>query len=119
MVINQGDVFWFQFGNNPSGSEPAFRRPCVVVQNNVFNHSNMNTTVICAITSNLHLAQLPGNVRLFKGDANLPKSSVVNVSQLLTVDKRRLVEKTGILPKARIQKIVAGIRLLTEPRELE
>lgn len=118
MVIKQGDVFWFHFGD-PSGSEPGFRRPCVVIQNNVFNQSRIKTTVVCIITSNLHLAQAPGNVRLFKGEANLGKPSVVNVSQLLTVDKRKLVDKTGMLAKERIQEIVNGIHVLVEPRELE
>ncbi|MCC6604010.1 MAG: type II toxin-antitoxin system PemK/MazF family toxin [Anaerolineae bacterium] len=117
MVINQGDVFWF-FVGIPSGSEPGFRRPHVVIQNNVFNHSQINTTVVCAITSNLHRAQVPGNVRLYQGEANLPKPSVVNVSQLFTVDKRLLTEKIGSLSKERIQQIVAGLQLLTEPRDI-
>lgn len=116
MVINQGDVFWL-FAGIPSGSEPGFRRPHVVIQNNVFNHSQINTTVVCAITSNLQRAQVPGNVRLYKGEANLPKSSVVNVSQLFTVDKRFLTEKIGSLSKERIQLILDGLQLLTEPRE--
>lgn len=116
MVINQGDVFWL-FAGIPSGSEPGFRRPHVVIQNNVFNHSQINTTVVCAITSNLQRAQVPGNVRLYKGEANLPKSSVVNVSQLFTVDKRLLTEKIGSLSKERVQLILDGLQLLTEPRE--
>lgn len=117
MVINQGDVFWLYAGV-PSGSEPGFRRPHVVIQNNVFNHSQINTTVICAITSNLHRAQVPGNVRLFKGEANLPKPSVVNISQLLTVDKRFLIERMGTLSKERIQQILDGLHLLIEPRDV-
>jgi mRNA interferase MazF len=117
MVINQGDVFWLYAGM-PAGSEPGFRRPHVVIQNNIFNHSQINTTVLCAITSNLHRAQVPGNIRLFKGEANLPKSSVVNVSQLLTVDKRILTEKIGALSKERIQQILDGLQLLTEPRDV-
>lgn len=117
MVINQGDVFWLHAGM-PLGSEPGFRRPHVVIQNNVFNHSQINTTVVCAITSNLHRAQVPGNVRLFKGEANLPKPSVVNVSQLLTIDKRILTEKIGTLPKDRILQILDGLQLLTEPRDI-
>lgn len=117
MVINQGDVFWL-FAGMPSGSEPGFRRPHVVIQNNIFNHSQINTTVVCAITSNLNRAQVPGNVRLYKGEANLPKSSVVNVSQLFTVDKRLLAEKIGTLSKDRLQQILDGLQLLTEPRDL-
>ncbi len=118
MVVKQGDLFWYQFGN-PSGSEPGFRRPCVVIQNNIVNQSRINTAVICAITSNLHLASSPGNVRLYKGEANLPKSSVVNVTQMFTVDKRQLTTKIGTLPKKRIQEIVEGIHLLIDPRELD
>ncbi|MFZ1395378.1 MAG: type II toxin-antitoxin system PemK/MazF family toxin [Candidatus Promineifilaceae bacterium] len=117
MVINQGDVFWL-FAGIPSGSESGFRRPHVVIQNNVFNHSQINTTMVCAITSNLNRAQVPGNVRLYKGEANLPKPSVVNVSQLFTVDKRFLTEKIGSLSKERIQQIVDGLQLLTEPRDV-
>ncbi|MEZ4592465.1 MAG: type II toxin-antitoxin system PemK/MazF family toxin [Chloroflexota bacterium] len=117
MVINQGDVFWL-FAGIPSGSEPGFRRPHVVIQNNVFNHSQINTTVVCAITSNLSRGQVPGNVRLYKGEANLPKPSVVNVSQLFTVDKRFLTEKIGSLSKERIQEIVDGLQLLIEPRDI-
>lgn len=116
MVINQGDIFWLHLGV-PVGTEPGFRRPHVVIQNNVFNHTKINTTVVCAITSNLHRTDLPGNVRLYKGEANLPKSSVVNISQLLTVDKRVLVEKIGTLSKERIQQILDGLQLLTEPRD--
>ena len=117
MVINQGDVFWLNSGV-PSGSEPGFRRPYVIVQNNVFNHTQINTTVVCAITSSLHRAQIPGNVRLYKGEANLPKASVVNITQILTIDKRALAEKIGTLSKEHVHQIVDGLQLLTEPREV-
>lgn len=117
MVINQGDVFWVNLPD-PLGSGPGFRRPHVVVQNNVFNHSHINTTVVCAITTNVQRANSPGNVRLFKGEGNLPKLSVVNITQLVTMDKRFLVEKIGTLPKERIAQIIAGLQLLIEPRDL-
>lgn len=117
MVINQGDLFWVNLPD-PLGSVPGFRRPHVVVQNNVFNHSQINTTVVCAITTNLQRANSPGNVRLFKGEGNLPKASVVNITQLVTVDKQFLVEKIGTLPKERISQIIEGLKLLTEPRDL-
>ncbi|MBE2199307.1 MAG: type II toxin-antitoxin system PemK/MazF family toxin [Anaerolinea sp.] len=116
MVINQGDIFWVDLGE-PSGSEPDYLHPYVVIQNNAFNHSRIKTVVICALTSNLNYAQVPGNVRLHKGEANLPKASVVNVSQLYTVDKRDLLEKIGTLSKERVGQILDGLRLLTEPRE--
>jgi len=117
MVINQGDVFWVDWGE-PSGSEPGYRHPHVVVQNDLFNHSRINTVLVCAITSNLKRAQAPGNVLLEKGEANLPKQSVVNVSQIFTVDKRDLVEKIGALSRQRARQILDGIRLLTEPRDV-
>ncbi len=118
MVINQGDVFWVDLGE-PSGSEPGYRHPHVVIQNNVFNRSRINTVVVCVITSNLKRAQAPGNVLLEKGEANLPRQSVVNVSQIFTVDKRDLVEKIGTLSRGRVRQILDGIRLLTEPRDVD
>lgn len=111
MVINQGDVFWVQLGR-PSGSESGYRHPHVVVQNNLFNHSRIGTVVVCALTSNLEQAKAPGNVLLSKGEGNLPKRSVVNISQVVTVDKSDLVEKIGILSHQRILEILDGIHLL-------
>ena len=118
MVINQGDVYWIDFGG-PSGSEPAYRHPHVIIQNNLFNRSRINTVVVCSLTSNLKRSKVPGNVTLNKGEANLPKKSVVNISQIFTVDKSDLSEKIGTLPKQRIAQISDGVRLLTEPREIE
>jgi mRNA interferase MazF len=118
MVIEQGDVFWIDLGD-PTGSAPGYRHPHVVVQNNVFNRSRINTVVVCVITSNLKRAEAPGNVLLGQGEANLPKPSVVNVSQLYTVDKADLVEKIGSLSPERVGQIVDGVRLLTEPRDVE
>jgi mRNA interferase MazF len=103
----------------PSGSEPAYRHPHVVVQNNIFNRSRIATVVVCALTSNLRRADAPGNVLLEKGEANLPKQSVVNISQIFTADKRDLTEKIGTLSRHRIRQILDGIRLLTEPRDIE
>lgn len=118
MVINQGDVFWVDL-DEPSGSGPGYRHPHVVIQNNVFNRSRINTVVVCVLTSNLKRAQAPGNVLLEKGEANLPQQSVVNASQVFTVDKRDLVEKIGALSRQRVRQILDGIRLLTEPREID
>ena len=118
MVISQGDVFWVDLGQ-PSGSAPGFRHPHVVIQNNVFNRSRIHTVVTCALTSNLDRAKAPGNVQLKKGEANLPKPSVVNVSQIFTVDKRDLSEKIGVLSPQRLRQILDGIHLVIEPREVE
>ena len=117
MVIQQGDVFWIDL-DEPSGSGPGYRHPHVVVQNNLFNRSRINTAVVCVLTSNLKRADAPGNVLLDKSEANLPRKSVVNVSQLYTVDKRDLVEKIGTLSPARIRQILDGIQLLLEPRDI-
>jgi mRNA interferase MazF len=118
MVINQGDVFWVDL-SEPSGSEPGYRHPHVVIQNNVFNRSRINTVVVCALTSNLKRAQAPGNVLLEKREANLPKQSVVNVSQIFTVDKRDLDEKIGTLSRRRVRQILDGVRLVIEPRDVD
>lgn len=118
MVIGQGDVYWIDLGE-PSGSEPGYRHPHVIIQNNVFNRSRINTVVVCVITSNLKRAEAPGNVLLEEGEANLPKQSVVNVSQIFTVDKRDLDEKIGVLSQERIQQILAGVKLVLEPRDIE
>jgi mRNA interferase MazF len=118
MVINQGDVFRVDL-DDPSGSEPGYCHPRVVIQNNLFNRSRINTVVVCALTSNLKRAQAPGNVLLAPREANLPKQSVVNVSQSFTVDKTQLSEKIGALSARRVREILDGLRLLTEPREPE
>ena len=117
MAIDQGDVFWVDLGA-PTGSAPGYRHPHVVIQNNLFNHSRINTVVVCGITSNLKRASAPGNVLLNAGEANLPKSSVVNISQLVTVDKSVLVEKIGSLSAKRMRQVLDGIHLLVDPREV-
>jgi mRNA interferase MazF len=118
MVIRQGDVFWLSLGP-PKGSAPGYRHPHVVVQNNVFNRSRIQTVVMCAITSNLARAASPGNVRLGKGEANLSKASVVNISHVITVDRDELTEKIGTLSTARLQEILRGLHLLIDPRDIE
>ena len=118
MVINQGDVCWVDL-DEPSGSGPGYRHPHVVIQNNVFNRSRINTVVMCVLTSNLKRAKAPGNVLLEKGEANLPKQSVVNVSQIFTVDKGDLVERIGTLSRKRVRQILDGVSLLLEPRDIE
>ena len=115
MVIRQGDVFWIDRGE-PRGSAPGYRHPHVVVQNKLFNQSRINTSVVCAITSNLARAAAPGNVLLRKGEAGLPRPSVVNVSQVFTVDKSELAERIGTLSGKRMLEIVEGMKLLIEPR---
>ncbi|MBI4699092.1 MAG: type II toxin-antitoxin system PemK/MazF family toxin [Nitrospirae bacterium] len=117
MEIRQGDIFWIDLGVL-HGSEPGYKHPHVIVQNNIFNLSRINTVVVCALTSNLKLSKAPGNILLKKGEGGLKKDSVINISQIITVDKADLVEKIGGLSPARIKQIIDGIKLLIEPREL-
>jgi len=116
MVINQGDVFWVDF-DDPTGSEPGYTHPSVVIQNNLFNQSNLNTVIVCSLTSNTKRALTPGNVLLETGEANLPKQSVVLVSQIYTVDKSQLQEYIGTLAKKRVRQILDGVQQMTEPHE--
>ena len=109
--IRHGEVYWYDFGP-AHGSLPSARRPCVVVQSDIFNRSLIATTVVCVITSNLARGEAPGNVALRAGDANLPQPSVVNVSQILTVNKADLDERIGKLPAKAIDSIRAGLALL-------
>lgn len=118
MVINQGDVYWVYL-REPSGSEPGYRHPHVVVQNNLFNRSQIGTVVVCALTSNLKRANAPGNVLLTQGEANLSKPGVANMSQLLTVDKAQLGEYIGSLSARRVRQVLDGIKLLLGPREAD
>ncbi|MDH4164442.1 MAG: type II toxin-antitoxin system PemK/MazF family toxin [Nitrospirota bacterium] len=116
MTIRQGDIYWIDLGD-PDGSEPGYRHLHVVVQNNVFNSSRISTVVVCALTSNLKRSAVPGNVLLRKGEANLPKDSVVNISQVVTINKSDLVEKIGSLAPGRVKQIVSGLKLLIEPKD--
>ncbi len=116
-MINQGDIFWVDLGE-PSGSEPAYRHPHLVIQNNLFNRSRINTVVVCALTSNLERVKSPGNVLLDKGEANLPKQSVVNITQIFTVNKRDLTEKVGSVSRDRMGQVLDGIGLLILPRDI-
>lgn len=114
MVINQGEVYWLNLGP-PFESEPGYRRPHIVIQSDKFNHTSINTIVVCALTTNLAMAEAPGNILLDVGEANLPEASVVNITQILTVDKRRVAERIGKLSDNRLRQVLRGVRLLLEP----
>jgi len=114
-VIRQGDVYWIDV-EPPQGSEPGYRRPFVVIQNDLFNQSVISTVVVCALTTSLWQAEAPGNVLLEPGEAGLPKQSVVNVSQILTVDKRALGGYIGALPGQRLFDVLDGVHLVLDPR---
>jgi mRNA interferase MazF len=118
VVIKQGDVYWVDLGG-PSASGRAAVHPYVIVQNNLFNKSRINSVVVCELTSNLKRAAAPGNVLLKQGEGSLPKRSVVNVSQVHTVLKEDLAEKIGSLSSARLAQVLAGIDLVLKPRDVE
>jgi len=117
-MIQQGDLFWAYFAI-PVGSVPGYRRPIVVVQNNVFNASRIRTVMVCPTTTNLRLAAMRGNVLLTEGEGGVPQRSVVNVSQLTTLNKADLDEYIGTVSARRLREILAGIRLVLEPPEME
>ena len=117
MTIRQGDLFWLDLGE-PGGSGPGFRHPYVVVQSDLFNVSKIRTVVVCELTSNLQRAEAPGNVLLRKGEGNLERESVINISQVYTVDKSVLIEQIGALSQDRIAEISVGLKLLLEPRDV-
>lgn len=108
-TINRGDLFWIE-PDESRGFLPDYSHPHVVVQDDVFNHSRISTVVVCALTSNLKRASEPGNVLLDVGEGNLPRQSVVVVSQISSVDKARLGERIGSLSDARVEQILAGLR---------
>jgi mRNA interferase MazF len=110
MVIRRGEIWWASLPD-PVGSGPGNRRPVLIVQSNDFNQSAIRTAICAAITSNLRLADAPGNVRLGKKGTGLSRDSVVNVSQLLTLDKRLLTECIGRAPPEKLGAVEAGLRL--------
>lgn len=114
MVIHQGEIYWIDLGT-PRGSEPGYRHPFVVVQNNAFNRSKIKTIVVCALSLNTKLSLAPGNVSLSKREANLSTPSVVNISQVMTINKDELGQKIGQLSKKRMLEIIAGFEILLKP----
>jgi mRNA interferase MazF len=113
VVIRRGDIYWVDF-SPAKGSEPLGRRPGLVVQCDALNDSKLNTVVVLAITSNLKFSELPGNVVLAKGEANMPKRCVINATQLKSVDRGSLVEKIGSLSRAKMEQVVAGLKLVMD-----
>lgn len=108
MVISQGEVWWADLGE-PVGSEPGYRRPVVVVQSDSFNRSKIATVVCVALTTNLRWVDAPGNVLLTAEVTGLPKDSVANVSQIMTVDRDSLQDPVGKLPDAKLELILYGL----------
>ena len=111
MVIQQGEIYWADLGE-PRGSEPGYSRPVVIVQSDLFNRSRIRTIVGVALTSNQALRAFPGNVRISAAKSGLDRDSVVNVSQIATLDRQSLGERIGRVPANKLERILDGINLV-------
>jgi mRNA interferase MazF len=111
VVIERGQIWWADLGE-PPGSEPGFRRPILVVQSDAFNRSRLRTVVAVVLTSNLRLVEAPGNVLVPAKTSGLPKDSVVNVSQIITVDRDFLSEPAGRIRGPLLKDVENGLRLV-------
>jgi len=109
----RGEIWWADFGI-PFGSEPGFRRPVVIMQNDSFTESKINTVIVVPITTNTVLADAPGNVLLKRTDVTLSKDSVIVVSQITVLDKDRLIEKESKISKKIMEEVESGIRLILD-----
>ena len=107
----RGEIWWSDLGI-PYGSEPGFIRPVVIIQDDSFNRSNIQTVIVAAITTNLILAEAPGNVFLGTEESGLSKNGVVNISQISTIDRRRLTEKVSVLSQTSMSEIDYGLKLV-------
>jgi mRNA interferase MazF len=108
VTVSQGEVWWADLGE-PRGSKPGFRRPVLVIQGDALNRSRIATAVCVALTSNVKWASAPGNVILSESATGLPKESVANVSQIVTLDKSELTVRAGKLPKAKLDLVLSGV----------
>jgi mRNA interferase MazF len=111
VVVHRGEIWWASL-RKPVGSEPGYRRPVLVVQSDDFNRSRIATVIAVVITSSIRLAEAPGKVFLPQQLAGLPKDSVINVSQVVTIDKSCLTERLGVLPTGLIDQVEKGLRLV-------
>ena len=109
--MKRGEIWWASLPE-PRSSEPGFRRPVLIVQDNAFTESRIRTVIVAIITSNLHLANAPGNVLLRRRESKLAKDSVVNVSQVLAVSKSFFTERVGRIPPRKAAEVDAGLRLV-------
>ena len=109
--MKRGEIWWADLPG-PAGSGPGYKRPVLVVQSNAFNASRIATVIVAVVTSTLKLAEAPGNLRIAKSDSGLPQPSVVNVSQLITLDRSLLTNKVKSMPGAAIDKVDVGLKLV-------
>lgn len=109
--MKRGEIWWASLAS-PVGSGPGFRRPVLVIQADSFNNSSIATVIAAVITSNLALAEAPGNLRLARSDSGLPRASVVNVSQIVTIDKSVLTARVMALPATVLATVDEGVKLV-------
>jgi len=109
--LRRGELWWASLGR-PSGSGPGYRRPVIVVQSNDFNESRIATVIVAAVSTNLDLERAPGNFKLGRKDCGLKRDSVVNVSQVLTLDRTLLTDRIGRLAPRHLARLEAGLRLV-------
>lgn len=109
--MKRGEIWWASLPS-PVGSGPGYKRPVLIVQSNPFNASRISTVVVATVTSNLALAEAPGNVRISKTESGLPQASVVNVSQLITLDRSILTSKVKTLAGAAMDKVDIGLKIV-------
>ena len=112
MLINQGNIYWIHSEELENTDLGHYSHPYVVIQDDLFNHSRIHTVIVCALTTNIKRANLPGNVLLEEGEANLPKQSVVEVSKVSSVEKTQLGGYIGTLSQQRVDQVLAGLRFL-------
>jgi mRNA interferase MazF len=110
-MVNRGEIWWTEL-SEPKKSEPGYKRPLVIIQSNSYNRSNINTAICAVITSNLKLAEAPGNILLNPKTSGLPKTSVINISQIITIDKSFLIEKVGELTNKQINRLENSLKLI-------
>ena len=111
VIAHRGEIWWADLGE-PRGSEPGYRRPVLIVQDDHFNRSNLTTVIVLSFTSNLKLKDMPGNVYLSKEDSGLSKDSVINVTQLSAIDKEWLDEFVAEAPQRIIRQVEDGLALV-------
>lgn len=111
MTIRRGEIWWADLGE-PAGSEPSLRRPVLVVQDNQYNRSRMATVIVLSITSNTRLADMPGNILIGREESGLPKESVINVSQITTIDRSWLENKVGSVSHTLMEEVDYGLGMV-------
>ena len=109
--MTRGEIWWVDLGM-PFGSEPGYKRPVVIIQDDAYNKSKIQTVMVASISTNLNLAEAPGNVYLESNESGLPKNGVINISQISTIDKIRLIEKVRLLSFEIISEINFGLKII-------